>query len=72
MNVAKLGPLGTYAAVKTPYFYVNGDHSSTVCIYQGDSTRKYEFDGITYDPKSTADFMNLYSALEFYLISEIL
>jgi hypothetical protein len=68
MTVEKLGPLDTYAAVKTPYYYVNGDHSSLVCIYQGDSTRKYEFDGVVYDPKSTSDFMGLYSALKFYLL----
>lgn len=67
MTVEKLGPLDTYAAVKTPYFYVNGEHSSLACIYQGDSVRTYEFDGVVYDPKSAGDFMKLYSALEFYL-----
>ena len=65
MSVEKLGPL---VAAKAPYFYVNGEHSSTVCIYQGDSTRKFEFDGVVYDPKSPGDFMNLYSALEFYML----
>lgn len=68
MSVEKLGPLDTYGSVKTPYFYVNGDHSSLALIYQGDSTRKYEFDGVVYDPKSTDDFMSLYSALKFYLL----
>lgn len=68
ITVEKLGPLDTYGSVKTPYFYVNGDHSSLALIYQGDSTRKYEFDGVVYDPKSTSDFMSLYSALKFYLL----
>ena len=69
MSVEKLGPLcTTYASGKTPCFYVNGEHSSTVCVYQGDSNRTYEFDGVVYDPKSTSDFMSLYSALEFYLL----
>ena len=72
MSVEKLGPLGMlYSDTKTtptPYFYVNGEHSSVVRIYQGDFTRKYEFDGVVYDPKSAGDFMNLYSALEFYLL----
>lgn len=68
MSVEKLGPLCVYAVKKVPYFYVNGEHSPLVCIYQGDSTCKYEFDGVVYDPKSTGDFMNLYSALEFYLL----
>lgn len=68
MTVEKLGPLDTYASVKTPYFYVSGEHSSLVCIYQGDSTRKYEFDGLVYDMKVQGEFMKLYSALEFYLL----
>ena len=65
MSVEKLGPL---VAAEAPYFYVNGEHSSSLCIYQGDSTRTYEFDGVVYDPKSPGDFMNLYSALEFYML----
>ena len=68
MSVEKLGPLCTYSSEKGPYFYVNGEHSSVVRIYQGDSTRKFEFDGIVYDPKSAGDIMDLYSALEFYLL----
>ena len=64
----KLGPLCTHSADKGPYFYVNGEHSSVVRIYKGDSTRKFEFDGIVYDPMSAGDIMNLYSALEFYLL----
>lgn len=66
MSVEKLGSLDI--AVKTPYYYVNGEQSSTICIFQGDLSRKYEFDGVVYDPKSPIDFMNLYSALEFYLL----
>lgn len=68
ITVKKLGPLDTYGSEKTPYFYVNGNHSSLELIYQGDSTRTFEFDGIVYDPKSTSDIMDLYSALEFYLL----
>lgn len=68
MLVEGVGPLGSYAVMKTPYFYVSGEHSSSLCIYQGDSTRTYEFDGVVYDPKSPGDFMNLYSALEFYML----
>ena len=68
MSVEKFGPLCTYSSEKGPYFYVNGEHSSVVRIYQGDSTRKFEFDGIVYDPKSAGDIMDLYSALEFYLL----
>jgi hypothetical protein len=71
MSVEKLGELCAYASEK-PYFYVIGEHSSVVRVFQGDSTRKYEFDGVVYDPKSTSDFMNLYSALEFYLLEEVL
>ena len=72
MTVEKLGPLDTYAAMKIPCFFVNGEHSSFVCIYPGDSTRKYEFDGVVYDPMSAGDFMTLYSALKFYLLAGIL
>lgn len=68
MSVEKLGPLCTHSAEKGPYFYVNGEHSSVVRIYQGDSNRTFEFDGIVYDPKSKGDIMDLYSALEFYLL----
>ena len=69
MTVEKLGSLGIrYSAVKTPYFYVNGEHSSVVRIYQGDSARTFEFDGVVYDPMSAGDIMKLYSALEFYLL----
>ena len=68
MSVEKLGPLCVYAERKAPYFYVNGEHSSVVRIYQGDCTRKFEFDGVVYDPKSAGDIMSLYSALEFYLL----
>lgn len=67
MSVEKLSPLFASAAGSS-YFYINGEHSSVVRIYQGDFARKYEFDGVVYDPKSTGDFMNLYSALEFYLL----
>lgn len=67
MSVEKLGPLCAYASEK-PYFYVNGEHSSVVRIYHGDSTRTFEFDGVVYDPKSAGDIMKLYSALEFYLL----
>ena len=67
MTVEKLGPLGIqYSTVKTPYFYVNGN--GMVYVYQGDSTRKFEFDGVVYDPKSPGDFMSLYSALEYYML----
>ncbi len=68
MSVEKLGPLCTYSAEKGPYFYVNGEHSSVVRIYHGDSTRTFEFDGVVYDPKSAGDIMKLYSALEFYML----
>lgn len=68
MSVEKIGPLCTYSAEKGPYFYVNGEHSSVVRIYHGDSTRTFEFDGVVYDPKSAGDIMKLYSALEFYLL----
>lgn len=68
MSVEGLGPLCTSAADKAPYFYVNGEHSSVVRIYQGDSTRTFEFDGVVYDPKSAGDIIKLYSALEFYLL----
>lgn len=68
MSVEKLGPLCTYSTEKGPYFYVNGEHSSVVRIYQGDSTRTFEFDGVVYDPKNTGDIINLYAALEFYLL----
>lgn len=70
MSVEKLGPLdmNTYTTEKSPYFYVNGEHSSVVRIYQGDCTRTFEFDGVVYDPMSAGDIMNLYSALEFYLL----
>ena len=69
MLVEKIGPLCIrYTTVKTPYFYISGEHSSSVYVFQGDFNRKYEFDGIVYDPKSAHDFMNLYSALEFYLL----
>ena len=67
MLVERLGSLNLNYD-KKPYFYAGGEHSSAVCIYQGDSTRKFEFDGVAYDPKSAIDFMNLYSALEFYLL----
>lgn len=68
MSVEKLGPLCVYAERKTPYFYVNGEHSSVVRIYQGDCARTFEFDGVVYDPMSAGDIMKLYSALEFYLL----
>ena len=68
MSVEGLGPLCTHFAEKGPYFYVNGEHSSVVRIYHGDSTRTFEFDGVVYDPKSAGDIMKLYSALEFYLL----
>lgn len=68
MSVEGLGPLCVYAEKKAPYFYVNGDHSSVVRIYQGDSSRTFEFDGVVYDPMSAGDIMKLYSALEFYLL----
>lgn len=71
MSVEKLGDLCAYASEK-PYFYVTGERSSVVRIFQGDSARTFEFDGIVYDPKSTSDFMNLYSALEFYLLEGVL
>jgi len=71
MSVEKLGDLCAYAS-EPPYFYVNGEHSSVVRVFQGDSIRKYEFDGVVYDPKSTSDFMSLYSALEFYLLEGVL
>lgn len=72
MTVERLGPLCTSAVDKSPYFYVNGEPSSVVRIYQGDSSRKYEFDGVVYDPKSTGDIMKLYSVLEFYLLEGVL
>lgn len=68
MSVEKIGPLCTYSAEKGPYFYVNGEHSSVVRIYQGDFNRTFEFDGVVYDPMSAGDIMKLYSALEFYLL----
>lgn len=68
MSVEKLGPLCTSAAEKSPYFYVNGEQSSVVRIYQEDSSRTYEFDGVVYDPKTAGDIVKLYSALEFYLL----
>lgn len=68
MFVEKLGPLCVYAERKIPYFYVNGEHSSVVRIYQGDCARTFEFDGVVYDPMSAGDIMKLYSALEFYLL----
>lgn len=69
MTVEKLSPLFVrYTEVKTPYFYISGEHSSSVYVFQGDFNRKYEFDGVTYDPKTAGDFMKLYSALEFYLL----
>ena len=39
-----------------------------VRIFQGDSTRTFEFDGVVYDPKTTGDIIKLYAALEFYLL----
>ena len=68
MSVEKLGPLTTYASSKAPCFYISGEHSSVACIYQGDSTRTFEFDGVVYDPKTTGDIIKLYAALEFYLL----
>ena len=67
MTVEKLGLLNLNYD-KKPYFYVSGEHSSSVYVFQGDFNRKYEFDGVAYDPKSPVDFMNLYSALEFYML----
>lgn len=69
MSVEGLGPLcANIRADKEPYFYVNGEHSSVVRIYQGDSSRTFEFDGEVYDPKTPGDIIKLYSALEFYLL----
>ena len=69
MLVEGLGPLcsNSYAA-KEPYFYVNGEHSSVIRIYQGDSSRTFEFDGVVYDPKTAGDIIKLYSALEYYML----
>ena len=71
ISVNNVGPLGLYSSVKTPYFYV-ADNFSTVCIYYGDSTRRYEFDFTLYDPKDKDDFMALRAALEYYLVEKSL
>ena len=46
MSVEKLGDLCAYDEKKAPYFYVIGERSSVVRVFQGDSTRKY-ITGIT-------------------------
>ena len=72
MSVEKLGDLCAYTEKKAPYFYVIGERSSVVRIFQGDCTRTFEFDGVVYDPMIAGDIMKLYSALEFYLLEGVL